>query len=59
MNSSLQILIHNKNFIEKIINMKYNINKPTTTAVKNLISAIFEKQNEYGLVPNNSNLDII
>ena len=59
MNSSLQILIHNKKFFEKLINMKYNINKPTTTAVKNLISAIFEKQNEYGLIPNNSNLELI
>ena len=54
MNRSLQILIHNKKFIEKIINMNYNINKQTTTAVKNLIKAIFEKQNEYGLTPNNS-----
>ena len=34
--------------------MKYNINKPTT-AVKNLINDIFEKQTEYGLVPNNNN----
>ena len=48
-NSSLQILIHNRNFIEKISTMKYNINKPITTAIQNLISCIFEKQNEYGL----------